>query len=336
MPGTLGATTSQQPSDAGAQKGAGAYDFTKRRRWADLMAMELVESIVFVISRSTKVLYCQCGGSTHEVLGWRDSDFLDCELTDFINPEDVEQLRFDIEECLRTDRDVPGASYARIRPNQAPNAYPPVNEVLHEFRTYHLNHPEDPQGAVVLLTAKHHYYKNATHTSAIADEKQANIILLQRITELRKQLPPQVASEIAASYASGDASSSIYSSSSLLASRSATLDQEIKGSQNDHHRLSAAFPSNTNAVVPEEEVEDGTKKKKIKKSHGAEQYVCVKCGKTDSPEWRKGPQGPKTLCNACGLRWAKQSKKTEEIGEGKDANELRSTSEDTNSPTSSA
>ncbi|KAL8387858.1 hypothetical protein RB595_009624 [Gaeumannomyces hyphopodioides] len=48
------------------------------------------------------------------------------------------------------------------------------------------------------------------------------------------------------------------------------------------------------------------KKKKIKV---AEEYVCTDCGTLDSPEWRKGPSGPKTLCNACGLRWAKKEKK---------------------------
>ncbi|KAM3428866.1 hypothetical protein MY4824_008571 [Beauveria thailandica] len=50
----------------------------------------------------------------------------------------------------------------------------------------------------------------------------------------------------------------------------------------------------------------GEKKKKIKVS---EEYVCTDCGTLDSPEWRKGPSGPKTLCNACGLRWAKKEKK---------------------------
>lgn len=33
--------------------------------------------------------------------------------------------------------------------------------------------------------------------------------------------------------------------------------------------------------------------------------VCSKCRTTTSPEWRKGPSGNKTLCNACGLRFAR-------------------------------
>jgi hypothetical protein len=61
----------------------------------------------------------------------------------------------------------------------------------------------------------------------------------------------------------------------------------------------------------------GDKKKKAKM---ADEYVCTDCGQSlpfashrpaililkpgtlDSPEWRKGPQGPKTLCNACGRK----------------------------------
>jgi hypothetical protein len=43
------------------------------------------------------------------------------------------------------------------------------------------------------------------------------------------------------------------------------------------------------------------KKKKLKI---ADEYVCTDCGTLDSPEWRKGPNGPKTLCNACGCKSA--------------------------------
>jgi hypothetical protein len=33
--------------------------------------------------------------------------------------------------------------------------------------------------------------------------------------------------------------------------------------------------------------------------------VCLGCGATETPEWRRGPMGPRTLCNACGLVFAK-------------------------------
>ncbi|ORY01548.1 hypothetical protein K493DRAFT_334925 [Basidiobolus meristosporus CBS 931.73] len=50
------------------------------------------------------------------------------------------------------------------------------------------------------------------------------------------------------------------------------------------------------------------KPKKRTKSNQAKLY-CHSCNCTDTPEWRKGPLGPRTLCNACGLIWAKLSKK---------------------------
>lgn len=32
---------------------------------------------------------------------------------------------------------------------------------------------------------------------------------------------------------------------------------------------------------------------------------CVHCHSTETPLWRAGPDGPKTLCNACGVRYKK-------------------------------
>ena len=77
------------------------------------------------------------------------------------------------------------------------------------------------------------------------------------------------------------------------------------------------------AIPVDKENRSGDKKKKPKI---ADEYVCTDCGTLDSPEWRKGPNGPKTLCNACGctfsplflirastdqgpVRWAKKEKK---------------------------
>jgi PAS domain S-box-containing protein len=51
----------------------------------------------------------------------------------------------------------------------------------------------------------------------------------------------------------------------------------------------------------------GSKKSKNKKPE--EQKICAQCHRQDSPEWRRGPNGPKELCNACGLRYKSMYKK---------------------------
>jgi hypothetical protein len=33
--------------------------------------------------------------------------------------------------------------------------------------------------------------------------------------------------------------------------------------------------------------------------------TCRNCGTHQTPQWRCGPEGPRTLCNACGVRYKK-------------------------------
>lgn len=64
--------------------------------------------------------------------------------------------------------------------------------------------------------------------------------------------------------------------------------------------------------IEELEGKDKKKRKTSKKTPPSESplevKMCAQCQCTDSPEWRKGPNGPKELCNACGLRYAKLQK----------------------------
>ncbi|KAG0348330.1 hypothetical protein BG005_011613, partial [Podila minutissima] len=39
---------------------------------------------------------------------------------------------------------------------------------------------------------------------------------------------------------------------------------------------------------------------------------CLSCDSSDTPEWRRGPDGARTLCNACGLHYAKLMKRQNE------------------------
>ncbi|KAJ0239023.1 hypothetical protein HA466_0235420 [Hirschfeldia incana] len=37
---------------------------------------------------------------------------------------------------------------------------------------------------------------------------------------------------------------------------------------------------------------------------------CTNCDTTSTPLWRNGPRGPKSLCNACGIRFKKEERRT--------------------------
>jgi PAS domain-containing protein len=59
------------------------FDFTKRKRWADLLITELADTIILVLSPQCKVLYC--GPAVTDLLGWNDIELVDRNLLDLIN-----------------------------------------------------------------------------------------------------------------------------------------------------------------------------------------------------------------------------------------------------------
>ncbi|KIR34516.1 white collar 2 protein [Cryptococcus deuterogattii MMRL2647] len=129
---------------------------------------------------------------------------------------------------------------------------------------------------------------------AFMDVKLENERLLAELQELEEELGVRV-----------EDSTNNNQSASTPSSRSST-DTPPGG---DKNKNKVGRPAKTNTKPST----SGHKRQKsgtggpIGGSEGETMYVCVTCGRTDSPEWRKGPLGPKTLCNACGLRWAKRN-----------------------------
>jgi hypothetical protein len=70
------------------------------------------------------------------------------------------------------------------------------------------------------------------------------------------------------------------------------------------------FGGDVNIAIPTERSE------KANRSGVTNVYACAECNTLDSPEWQSGPLGHKTLCNACGLRWAKREKRKKENRSG--------------------
>lgn len=59
------------------------YDFTKRKRWADLLVQELTEAIMLILSQTGQVWYC--GPAVEELLGWKDEEVTDTNVCDIMN-----------------------------------------------------------------------------------------------------------------------------------------------------------------------------------------------------------------------------------------------------------
>ena len=51
------------------------YEFSHKKRWADLLVAELSDAIVLVLSPAARVLFCS--RAVHEILGWMDDDVLE-------------------------------------------------------------------------------------------------------------------------------------------------------------------------------------------------------------------------------------------------------------------
>ncbi|KAG8682758.1 hypothetical protein FRC11_014437 [Ceratobasidium sp. 423] len=57
----------------------------------------------------------------------------------------------------------------------------------------------------------------------------------------------------------------------------------------------------------------GGKVKYKKRNRATPPRSCHSCKISDTPEWRRGPDGRRTLCNACGLHYAKLVRKRDRI-----------------------
>jgi PAS domain-containing protein len=61
------------------------FEFTRRKRWAELLVNELSEAITLVLSPVGKILFC--GPAVTELLGWRDEELIDGDLLELVNGE---------------------------------------------------------------------------------------------------------------------------------------------------------------------------------------------------------------------------------------------------------
>jgi len=287
---------------------------------------ELSEAIVLVLSPRRKVLFCN--PAVREILGWQDEELIDRDFADLVNAND--RLSFCNTFAHSIARREELHLYARLFcksdsfTHMAVNPPPPSKEVLLEIMGY----PHFILGESVcrcfFAVAKPYPSRNTAMLNTLLELRVENERLQQHITALRahsEQLSATQSVQHMGTYTGDDLSAQLAADLGFPARSTIGGDSSRShySSMPQGYEAGGSFPA---ISVPEDDGDAEPRRKKLKKSFGGEQYICNTCGRTDSPEWRKGPRGPKTLCNACGLRWAKKVRKFEEAAEAGDTNQL--------------
>ncbi|KAJ7709437.1 hypothetical protein B0H17DRAFT_998733 [Mycena rosella] len=291
-----------------------SFEFGKRKRWADLVITELVDVLLLVLSPQGKVLYC--GNGLKGLLGWSDADVLEYNFPELLNAEDREGFMRAMEASLRTGN-IMTSTYVRMR--CVPSSLSTTSEeLLFEVngRAQIIDADDNASSPVQVFfaVAKPYPNKSAAMLDTFLDLQQENDRLQRRVAELRARAPPSAPSSPASSSASS--ASTPYATTSMLLKRPAPVSQSPQTyapSPSDDVSPSPApsrdpgpfdypGPPPSGSAKPEED-EDPLKKRKStqKKAAPGEQYVCITCGRTDSPEWRKGPSARKLCVMLVGL-----------------------------------
>lgn len=93
------------------------------------------------------------------------------------------------------------------------------------------------------------------------------------------------------------------------------LDKSISSSQFTNNSDSNSEDSLSSGVDPifiQEKGSESNRRKRGRKKISKSNLVCEICKTKETPEWRRGPNGPSTLCNACGIRYSNKKRKEKE------------------------
>lgn len=298
---------SQAQSPQAVQKPQQAYDFTRRKRWADIIVTDAADVIVLILSAECKILYC--GNAVTEILGWKGAELIDLNLLDLIPPDEQMHFRAQFEHSLNENEELIVTTHLKHK-----SATEPLFEIQ-GYPHYYAQPYESDNYVVYFAAAKPCPGRNADLKDFFQGLKIEHERLQQRLLELRTQksvttggMPNHI--DVAQSIGTGLGPSTVPPKSHYPARAYQSTVYNSMPRPRAQYEPSRSTAAGTR--VDDGTGEDASRRKKPRKGNLGDQYVCVTCGRTDSPEWRKGPQGPKTLCNACGLRWAKQMRKGEE------------------------
>ncbi|CEJ02823.1 Putative GATA domain-containing protein [Rhizopus microsporus] len=290
---------------------SGPPEFTRRKNWSQNILEEL-RDIIHVLSLDFNILFCS--PASREFLGYQQGELMGRNFKEFIHVDDI---------------DVFTREFRLAHTNGS------ILRSTLRFRR--------KDGKHVTLEIRGHFYKNAFFGSArsvptemtrtmdaFLNVKMENEILRRKLQLAKAQAAkktvvtvPQIPQEDEYDDFEEDfeqlftavSNPNVYTQGVLNSFGVAESVNLFTGLQFDLGERSRGISMGLegelfNTTHPPEIGDEATNETNKLKRRGTDDQprICTDCGRTDAPEWRRGPKGPKTLCNACGLRWSKANK----------------------------
>jgi PAS domain S-box-containing protein len=326
-------TRAAQPVSSIKPAGGGS-DFTRRKNWSQNVLDEL-RDLVIVLSNEFKIIFCS--EASVEFLGYSPAELNNHLFTEYIHVDDVDSFSRE----FRTARDTMQALRIYHRVQRKDGNYTLMETNGHFYRNTFIGSVrkipteasramdsfldlkiENEQLKQRLAQLKEEQQKQQAEEEEEEEEAEdlTRPVQLQEDQEtllftMEEEAAPFVYTPgISMSY---DISQSLEMFTGLhydMGERSKGISLGLEGDLTtvppDTHLPAVIGPVDRQPVSDSNSSSaDEQNRGKKKKLDASEPKICTDCGTTQSPEWRKGPQGPKTLCNACGLRWAKSHRK---------------------------
>lgn len=296
-----------------------------------------IEDLLLVLAEDGRVLYSS--PKSYSLLQIKPEDLVGRYISTYMNVDDIPVFLIEWKDNMASGNS--WRSHHRLR--RQDDSYKPFEST---FKPYSNITVDDKTGSrmttkMCLMTSRPYQISSTSLMDSFLEHYTTNIRLQNQLARLKGEAEDFYQSTISTRTAyNQDFDTMAQCATSRSDKRTATTAQSIEmsppaplststsGSSNSRKRSLSASTTSTKPqvdsvmgdmgieIIPSrlqtmEETGAWTPKPRTKKKkpHLEQEFLCKECGTTDSPEWRKGPMGVKTLCNACGLRWSKTQKK---------------------------
>ncbi|KAI9014804.1 hypothetical protein BC832DRAFT_546523 [Gaertneriomyces semiglobifer] len=261
-----------------------------------------IDDFVHVVSPAGTILFCS--PSVRRFLGYSNDELAGQRLTDIIHRDDRTLAVQHFKNCLDDQKDF----FVYIRYQKKAGDF-----TLVEVRGKAMSDEDGSRVKSIIQAAREYRSKASVSVDSLLEYRIQNLRLRRQLeAELRRRGVDPATHPLLKPISK---EAPVFSPAELDAD-----DSPVEPSRPPIATVNDTTVGNNGAPTLKRDSDQGAdgatsggRKKKAKVRQ--EELFCRQCGTTQSPEWRKGPFGPKTLCNACGLAYSKKQRRLNKAAE---------------------